>query len=69
MNEVLLYLLRNKMPLLDPAKLPQLLKLNRQEWTNYVDDFRGMIVTCPGMVGLLNIANFGVKSTPLIHVL
>ena len=51
MNEVLLYLLRSKQPLLDPMKLPQLLKLNRQEWDNYVDKYRGMIVTCPGMVG------------------
>ena len=52
MNEVLLFLLKSREPLLDPIKLPQLLKLNRLEWTNFVDEFRGMIITSPGMVCL-----------------
>ena len=51
MNEVLLFLLRSNKLLLDPAKLPALLKLNRKDWSLFVDEFRGMIVTCPGRVG------------------
>ena len=50
MNEVLLFLLRSNKLLLDPAKLPALLKLNRKDWSLFVDEFRGMIVTCPGRV-------------------
>ena len=53
MNEVLRYLLKSSKPIIDPTQLDKLLKLNRSDWTNFVDEFRGMIVTCPGKVRIL----------------
>ena len=50
MNEVLAYLLRSSVPLLEETELAGLLKYDQQEWQNLVDQVRGMLVTYPGKV-------------------
>ncbi|XP_041368618.1 ribonuclease 3-like isoform X2 [Gigantopelta aegis] len=47
-NEVLNFLLRSSKPLLEETELAGLLKYSETEWTDMVDEVRGMIVTYPG---------------------
>ncbi|KAL9917685.1 ribonuclease 3 drosha [Glossina fuscipes fuscipes] len=48
MCEVLRYLLDNAGPLVDDRRLRCLNSISQHEWQDYVDDFRGMLVTKPG---------------------
>ncbi|XP_052221459.1 ribonuclease 3-like isoform X2 [Dreissena polymorpha] len=49
MNDLLLYLLKVSKPLVNKTDLPFLLSLDNTEWNKFVDSFRHVIVTWPGM--------------------
>ncbi|XP_068249808.1 ribonuclease 3-like [Palaemon carinicauda] len=49
MNEVLNYLLKSNVPLMQPEDLATLLNMPQYQWQNYADQLKGMVVTCPGM--------------------
>ncbi|KAL3872342.1 hypothetical protein ACJMK2_040272 [Sinanodonta woodiana] len=48
MNEVLSYMLRSSLPLLEESQLTKTKKMDQREWQNLVDEVQGMIVTYPG---------------------
>lgn len=50
MNVVLSYLCDSAKPLLEETELSQVLKHEKHEWQQLVDEVRGMIVTKPGKV-------------------
>lgn len=51
MNEVISYLLNSSKPLVEEDDLPRLKKMTlNDEWQNFADEVKGMIVTYPGMV-------------------
>jgi len=52
MNDVMLYLMMISKPLVDKKDLPFLLTLENSEWNKFVDSFRHVIVTWPGMVSV-----------------
>ena len=49
-NEVLNFLLQSSTPLLEDTELAGLFKYPETQWTDKVDEVRGMIVTYPGKV-------------------
>lgn len=49
MSEVLRYLLDSSGPLVHRNTLQQMMKLTQNEWQDYVDDVKEMVVTNPGM--------------------
>ncbi|XP_064089574.1 ribonuclease 3-like [Macrobrachium nipponense] len=49
MNEVLNYVLKSNVPLMQPEDLATLLNMPQYQWQNYADQLKGMVVTCPGM--------------------
>lgn len=52
MNEVLRYLLDSSGPLVPRSTLEELKlgQINQNDWQNYVDDIKEMVVTNPGMI-------------------
>lgn len=48
MSEVLRYLLHSSGPLVHRETLEQMMKLSQNEWQDYVDDIKEMVVTNPG---------------------
>ncbi|XP_053673535.1 ribonuclease 3 [Anopheles nili] len=49
MSEVLRYLLDNSGPLVPPDMLKEMMEMSQNEWQDYVDYVKGMVVTNPGM--------------------
>uniref|UniRef100_A0AAG5DGQ9 Ribonuclease 3 n=1 Tax=Anopheles atroparvus TaxID=41427 RepID=A0AAG5DGQ9_ANOAO len=49
MSEVLRYLLDNSGPLVPPDMLKEMMDMSQNEWQDYVDYVKGMVVTNPGM--------------------
>lgn len=49
MSEVLRYLLDNSGPLVAPNMLDTMQTLEQNDWQDYVDEIKGMVVTNPGM--------------------
>uniref|UniRef100_A0A182QBA2 Ribonuclease 3 n=1 Tax=Anopheles farauti TaxID=69004 RepID=A0A182QBA2_9DIPT len=49
MGEVLRYLLDNSGPLVPPDMLKEMMDMSQNEWQDYVDYVKGMVVTNPGM--------------------
>lgn len=53
MHQVLLYLLRSSKPLVPEEEIADMLQWEELEWQKYAEECKGMIVTNPGMVGVL----------------
>ncbi|XP_061514326.1 ribonuclease 3 [Anopheles gambiae] len=49
MSEVLRYLLDNSGPLVPPDMLKEMMDMSQNEWQDYVDYVKGMVVSNPGM--------------------
>ena len=62
MNEVLNYLLKSAVPVLQESELGGILKHEKHEWQNLVDQVRGMLVTKPGMVSQAHLQTIALKS-------
>ena len=60
MNEVIKFMLASNKPLLNEQHLSTMMDKTDQEWQNFVDKVRGMIVTYPGKVFFLGYVNFSV---------
>ncbi|KAK9871667.1 hypothetical protein WA026_014115 [Henosepilachna vigintioctopunctata] len=48
MNEVLKYLLRSSVPLIQASELKNMVNMTQYEWQSYADEIKGMVVTYPG---------------------
>ncbi|XP_030748887.1 ribonuclease 3 [Sitophilus oryzae] len=48
MQEVLQYLLKSSVPLIDQSELGSMVNMSQYEWQNFADELKGMVVTYPG---------------------